>query len=61
MNRYVVLYCAPQDVATRFAAATPEEAQVGLQRWVQWAERLGPALVDPGHRLSRIGNAQPGD
>lgn len=54
MNRYIVLYCAPQDVATRFAAATAEEAQVGLERWVQWAERLGPALVDPGKPL---GNA----
>src|SRR5947199_8765982 len=54
MNRYVVLYCAPQDVATRFATATAEEAQLGLQRWVQWAERLGPALVDLGKPL---GNA----
>lgn len=54
MNRYVVLYCAPQDVATRFAEVTPEQAQAGLQRWVDWAEKLGPALVDPGQPL---GNA----
>jgi hypothetical protein len=53
MNRYVVLYCAPQDVATRFATASPEEAEVGLQQWVAWAERLGPALVDPGKPLGR--------
>jgi hypothetical protein len=53
VNRYVVLYCAPQDVATRFATATPEEANVGLQQWVTWAERLGPALVDPGQPLGR--------
>lgn len=51
MNRYVVLYCAPQDVAQRFATATPEEAQAGLRRWVAWAEELGPALVDPGQPL----------
>ena len=60
MNRYVVLYFAPQDVATRFAAATPEEAQVGLQRWVQWAERLGPALVDPGKPLGNALKVTPG-
>ena len=54
MTRYVVLYCAPQDVAARFAQATPEEAQAGLARWVEWSERLGPALVDPGQPL---GNA----
>ena len=54
MKRFVVLYCAPQDVAARFATATPEEAAAGLQRWIEWAEELGPALVDPGHPL---GNA----
>jgi hypothetical protein len=54
MNRYVVLYCARQDVAQRFATATPEEAEVGLHHWVAWAEKLGPALVDPGRPL---GNA----
>jgi hypothetical protein len=52
MKRYVVLYCAPQDVAQRFATATPEEAQIGLQRWVAWAQRLGPSLVDPGKPLA---------
>jgi hypothetical protein len=60
MNRYVVLYCAPQDVATRFAQATPEEAGVGLQRWVQWADRLGPALVDPGKPLGNALKVTPG-
>lgn len=54
MTRYVVLYCAPQDVAVRFAAATADEAQAGLHRWGEWAARLGPALVDPGKPL---GNA----
>ncbi len=51
MTRYVVLYRAPQDVAQRFATASPEEAQEGLQKWVAWAERLGPALLDPGKPL----------
>jgi hypothetical protein len=42
MNRYIVLYLAPQDVAERFAKATPEEAQKGLQAWIDWASKLGP-------------------
>jgi hypothetical protein len=54
VHRFVVLYCAPQDAAQRFAAATVEQAQVGLTHWIQWAQRLGPALVDPGKPL---GNA----
>ena len=52
MNRYIVLYCAPHTVAQRFATATPEETQAGLQRWIGWAQRLGPALVDPGKPLA---------
>ncbi len=54
MKRYVVLYKAPLSVAMRFAQATPEEAQHGMQLWIQWAQKLGPALLDPGKPL---GNA----
>jgi hypothetical protein len=54
MHRFIVLYCAPHDVAEGFARATPEQAQAGLQRWIEWAARLGPALLDPGKPL---GNA----
>jgi hypothetical protein len=60
MTRFVVLYCAPQDVAKRFAQATPEEAQAGLASWVQWADRLGPALVDPGQPLGNALRVTPG-
>jgi hypothetical protein len=54
MRRYIVSYHAPLAVAERFAQATPEEAANGMQLWVDWAERIGPALVDPGKPL---GNA----
>lgn len=54
MNRYIVLYHAPLAVAERFAQATPEQAAKGMQLWVDWAGKLGPALVDPGKPL---GNA----
>jgi hypothetical protein len=54
MRRYIVLYQAPVGVAERFAEATPEEAMEGMQLWVDWAQRVGAALVDPGKPL---GNA----
>jgi hypothetical protein len=54
MGRYIVLYEAPLGVAERFAQATPEEAMAGMQLWVDWAQRIGPGLVDPGKPL---GNA----
>jgi hypothetical protein len=54
MNRYVVLYCAPLQVAERFAQAAPEEAMQGMKLWVDWFAKIGPGLVDPGKPL---GNA----
>ena len=55
MKRYVVLYCAPKTVAERFAQATPEEAQQGMQLWSAWAEKIGTGLIDLGKPL---GNAR---
>jgi hypothetical protein len=54
VGRYIVLYEAPLGVAERFAQATPEEAMAGIQLWVDWAQKLGAGLVDPGKPL---GNA----
>ena len=54
MNRYIVLYKAPLSVAARFAQASQEEAMVGLKMWIDWAQKIGPALLDPGKPL---GNA----
>jgi hypothetical protein len=53
MNRYIVLYSAPLGVAERFAQATPEDAMAGMQLWVDWAQRIGTGLVDPGKPLGR--------
>jgi hypothetical protein len=54
MARYIVLYHAPIGVVERLASATPEEAMAGVHQWVNWAQKLGPALIDPGRPL---GNA----
>jgi hypothetical protein len=55
VHRFIALYQAPLQAAERFAQATPEEAQQGVQAWVDWAAELGSALVDPGKPL---GNAR---
>ena len=56
MRRYVVLYLAPKTVAERFAQATPEEAQKGFQLWVDWQQKIGTGLVDPGKPLGNAMN-----
>ena len=48
MNRYIILYKAPTSVRERLARATPEEAQQGVQLWIDWQERVGDALLYPG-------------
>lgn len=59
MHRFIVLYRAPQNVAERFAQATPEQAQHGLQLWVDWASKIGSALLDPGKPLGNGVDVQP--
>jgi hypothetical protein len=51
MARFIVLYRAPQEVAERFATATPDEARAGMGLWTEWFDKLGSALVDPGRPL----------
>ncbi|MDL9977765.1 hypothetical protein [Microbacterium candidum] len=59
MNRYIVLYHAAQEVAERFARATPEEAAVGLAQWQAWSVRLGDSLVDAGRPLGAPATVTP--
>jgi hypothetical protein len=51
MPRYIVLYRARAPSRSGFTSATPQEAALGLQAWVDWAHKLGSALVDPGKPL----------
>jgi len=54
MGRFIVLCYAPIGVVERLASSTPEEAMEGVQQWVNWAQKLGRAPIDPGGPL---GNA----
>lgn len=55
MPKYIVLYRSSVDANEQMSAASPEQAQEGMQQWMKWAERTGPALVDLG---SPVGNSQ---
>jgi hypothetical protein len=60
MPKYLVLYRSSVDATEQMSAATPEQAQEGMQLWMKWFEKVGPSLVDGG---SPVGNSRafPGD
>jgi len=64
MPKFLILYRSTAEAGEQMAAATPEQAQEGMQMWMKWAEKAGPALVDLGSPLGSSkmvgGSAQTG-
>ena len=54
MPKYLVLYrsnvSAPEQMG-----ASPEDAQAGMELWMQWSAKAGSAIVDLGSPLSATG------
>ena len=48
MTNYLVLYKAETGAMEQMSTATPEQAQAGMQAWMAWFEKAGPAIVDGG-------------
>lgn len=64
MAKFMVLYRAAVSPAEQMGNATPEQAQAGMEAWMAWAGKAGPALVDMGSPLSSVdcvGSAPAGD
>ena len=45
MARFMVLYLSSTSAREQMANATPEQAQAGMDAWVQWAGKAGDAIV----------------
>ena len=63
MTQYLVLYRSSTSPADQMAKTTPEQAQAGMDAWMQWASKAGKAIVDLGSPLSSVatvGKADPG-
>jgi hypothetical protein len=52
MTKYLLLYRAAVSAPDQMANATPEQAQAGMDAWMQWAGRAGSAIVDMGSPVS---------
>ena len=52
MTKYLLLYRADVSAQDQMANATPEQAQAGMDAWMQWAGRAGSAITDMGAPVS---------
>jgi len=52
MSKYLVLYRSDASAQERMANATPEEAQTGMQGWMEWFGKAGDAIIDGGSPVS---------
>jgi hypothetical protein len=50
--KYLVLYRSNVSAPDQMAAGSPEDAQAGMELWMQSAGKAGGALVDMGSPLS---------
>lgn len=55
MAKYLVLYRSKVSAAEQMEGASPEDAQAGMDAWMQWAGKVGSAMVDMGSPLQSVG------
>jgi hypothetical protein len=51
MARFLLLYRASSSAIEQMSNATPEQAQAGMDAWMQWAGEAGERVVDLGSPL----------
>jgi hypothetical protein len=61
MTKYLLLYRSSVSADDAMANATPEQAQAGMEAWMNWAGRAGSALVDLGAPVAESAQVGRGD
>lgn len=51
MKKFLVVYHAPKEAMQQMANVTPDQQAEGMKAWMQWMQRVGPNMVDPGSPL----------
>lgn len=59
MAKFMVLYRSSVEASEQMASASPEEAQAGMEMWMKWNEKAGPAVVDLGAPMRNAGTMPP--
>jgi hypothetical protein len=52
--KYLVLYRSKVSAGEQMEGASPEDAQAGMEAWMQWAGKVGDAMVDMGSPLQTV-------
>jgi hypothetical protein len=53
MKKFMVLYKASESEFARALSSTPEQQKAGMDEWMTWAKKAGPAIVDMGAPLGK--------
>lgn len=61
MTKFLLLYRSPVSAAEQMATNDPEAAQAGMDAWMQWAQRVGSALLDLGSPVQQVTGGTDGD
>src|SRR4051812_3155298 len=48
MKKFLVIYGSPVSAREQMSKATPEQAKAGMEMWMKWAQKAGPAIVELG-------------
>jgi hypothetical protein len=48
MKKFLVIYNSTMSAMQQMKSATPEQAKAGMDAWMEWAGKAGPAIVDLG-------------
>jgi hypothetical protein len=54
MAKFLILYRAKITAAEQMNQSDPEQAQAGMQAWMDWAQKAGDAVVDLGSPLGVV-------
>lgn len=54
MKKFLVLYKSSLSAEEQIAKASPEQSKGGMELWMKWMKKAGPAIVDGGAPLSSV-------
>jgi len=60
MAKFLILYRAKVTAAEQMSQTDPEQAQAGMQAWMDWAQKAGDAVLDLGSPLGVVDAAGDG-